>query len=162
TRGPALSNAQCWKIEERHGRVYIAGKTTVRATKRSSRGGPKKIVIVGGGPAALAAADTLRREDVMGTITQLMAAATYPVRRPTQPLEGPSRRDSTGRVDPAQAGRLVPEPDDRARAGLEGRIDRGRAKTRAHGRWQGPRVGRTSFGHGRGADPACDPRSGSP
>ena len=82
TRGPALSNAQCWKIEERHGRVYIAGKTTVRVTKRSSRGGPKKIVIIGGGPAALSAADTLRREDFMGTITMLSADAASPVDRP--------------------------------------------------------------------------------
>jgi NADPH-dependent 2,4-dienoyl-CoA reductase/sulfur reductase-like enzyme/nitrite reductase/ring-hydroxylating ferredoxin subunit len=82
TRAPALSNAQCWKVEERHGRVYVAGKTTVRVTKRSARGGPKRIVIIGGGAAALSAADTLRREDFMGTITLLSADESPPVDRP--------------------------------------------------------------------------------
>jgi nitrite reductase/ring-hydroxylating ferredoxin subunit/thioredoxin reductase len=82
-RPPALGGAQCFKVEERFDRVYVAGKQHVRATKRSAHGGPKKIVIVGGGAAGQAAADTLRREDFMSTsITVLSADEAPPVDRP--------------------------------------------------------------------------------
>lgn len=81
-QAPALSGVQCWKVEERFDRVYVAGRTTIRRTKRSARGGPKHIVIIGGGAAGMAAADTLRREDFMGTITLLSADEAPPVDRP--------------------------------------------------------------------------------
>jgi nitrite reductase/ring-hydroxylating ferredoxin subunit len=62
-RAPALDPINCWRVEQRDGRVFVREKLAQPASTTSAlTQNPSSIVIVGGGAAGLAAADMLRRE----------------------------------------------------------------------------------------------------
>jgi NADPH-dependent 2,4-dienoyl-CoA reductase/sulfur reductase-like enzyme/nitrite reductase/ring-hydroxylating ferredoxin subunit len=82
-RAPALSPVDCWKIEERDGRIFVREKrdrTTFRLP--ASPNLPSRIVIVGGGAAGFAAAEMLRRRGFGGSIVMLSNDSAAPVDRP--------------------------------------------------------------------------------
>ncbi len=82
-RAPALSPVDCWKVEQRDGRIFVTEKRE-RATPRlaASANLPGRIVIVGGGGAGFAAAEMLRRRGFAGGIVMLSNDAAAPVDRP--------------------------------------------------------------------------------
>src|SRR5689334_9411942 len=78
-RAPALSALDCWKVEQRDGRIFVKekrqpGKPQIRAIANA----PGKIVIVGGGAAGFAAAEMLRRRGFGGSIVMLSQDAAAP------------------------------------------------------------------------------------
>lgn len=82
-RAPAISSLDCWRVEQRNGRVFVHEKRQ-QPTPRAK--GPAdasdKIVIVGGGAAGFAAAEMLRQRDFRGSIVMLSSDAAAPVDRP--------------------------------------------------------------------------------
>ena len=83
-RAPALSPIDCWQVEQRDCRIFVAGKRAqgkprTLATKGAA---PKNIVIVGGGAAGFAAAEMLRRHGFGGSIAMVSDDAAAPVDRP--------------------------------------------------------------------------------
>jgi NADPH-dependent 2,4-dienoyl-CoA reductase/sulfur reductase-like enzyme/nitrite reductase/ring-hydroxylating ferredoxin subunit len=82
-RAPALSPLECWKVEQRDGRVYV-GEKREQPKPRALSGVdmPARIVIVGGGAAGFAAAEMLRRRGFGGSIVMLSNDAAPPVDRP--------------------------------------------------------------------------------
>jgi NADPH-dependent 2,4-dienoyl-CoA reductase/sulfur reductase-like enzyme/nitrite reductase/ring-hydroxylating ferredoxin subunit len=82
-RPPALSDLDCWHVEEHDGRIVVREKRARwEPAARASAGMPERIVIVGGGAAGLSAASTLRRESYAGSIVMLSAEPNPPVDRP--------------------------------------------------------------------------------
>ena len=83
-RAPALDPVSCWRVEQRHGIVFVRDKLAPAGPKRPVlvAGTPQSVVIVGGGAAGNAAAETLRREGYSGHITMLSADASGPCDRP--------------------------------------------------------------------------------
>jgi NADPH-dependent 2,4-dienoyl-CoA reductase/sulfur reductase-like enzyme/nitrite reductase/ring-hydroxylating ferredoxin subunit len=82
-RAPALSPADCWKVEQRDGRIFVKEKRAQPKPAVLSRAGvPDKIVIVGGGAAGFAAAEMLRRRGFSGALTLLSQDIAAPVDRP--------------------------------------------------------------------------------
>ena len=82
---PALSPIDCWSIEQRDGKVFVAQKRTdMKPAPRGKPMGaaPERIVIVGGGAAGFAAAEMLRRQDYKGGIVMLSSDDASPVDRP--------------------------------------------------------------------------------
>jgi NADPH-dependent 2,4-dienoyl-CoA reductase/sulfur reductase-like enzyme/nitrite reductase/ring-hydroxylating ferredoxin subunit len=83
-RAPALSPLPCWSVEQRDGKVFVAGKrpgpTRQPRTTRDKK--PARIVIVGGGAAGFAAAERLRREGYDGSVVMVSDDAAAPVDRP--------------------------------------------------------------------------------
>jgi NADPH-dependent 2,4-dienoyl-CoA reductase/sulfur reductase-like enzyme/nitrite reductase/ring-hydroxylating ferredoxin subunit len=82
-RAPALSPVDCWKVEQRDGRIVVRDKRE-RAAPRlpASKTLPSRIVIVGGGAAGFAAAEMLRRRGFAGSIVMLSNDNAAPVDRP--------------------------------------------------------------------------------
>jgi len=80
-RAPALDPVSRWSVERRDGRVYVSMKLEPAAPQMGS-GGPNSVVIVGGGAAGNAAAEMLRREGYLGSITMLSGDAAPPCDRP--------------------------------------------------------------------------------
>ena len=82
-RAPALSPVDCWKVEQRDGRIFVRDKRE-RTTPRllASANLPSRIVIVGGGAAGFAAAEMLRRRGFGGSIVMLSDEAAAPGDRP--------------------------------------------------------------------------------
>ena len=82
-RAPALSPVDCWKVEQRDGRIFVRDKRK-RTTPRlpASANLPSRIVIVGGGAAGFAAAEMLRRRGFGGSIVMLSDDAAAPCDRP--------------------------------------------------------------------------------
>ena len=85
-RPPALNDLPCWRVEERAGKVYVAGKAPKtkargRAAQRPSTV-PGSVVIVGAGAAGDAAAETLRREGYEGRVTLYDTDPDAPYDRP--------------------------------------------------------------------------------
>src|SRR6185312_8687276 len=61
-RAPALSALDCWKVEQRAGRIFVKEKRQQsHPPAKTINNAPKNIVIVGGGAAGFAAAEMLRR-----------------------------------------------------------------------------------------------------
>ncbi|MGH7795262.1 MAG: FAD-dependent oxidoreductase [Candidatus Binatia bacterium] len=84
-RAPALNSVSCWRVEQRDGTVYVREKierTGQRAPSLAAAGIPGSVVIVGGGAAGNTAAEMLRREGYVGSITLLSADESVPYDRP--------------------------------------------------------------------------------
>jgi NADPH-dependent 2,4-dienoyl-CoA reductase/sulfur reductase-like enzyme/nitrite reductase/ring-hydroxylating ferredoxin subunit len=82
-RAPALSPVDCWKVEQRDGRIVVREKRERPAPRLpASKDLPSRIVIVGGGAAGFAAAEMLRRRGFGGSIVMLSNDNTAPVDRP--------------------------------------------------------------------------------
>jgi NADPH-dependent 2,4-dienoyl-CoA reductase/sulfur reductase-like enzyme/nitrite reductase/ring-hydroxylating ferredoxin subunit len=82
-RAPALSPVDCWKVEQRDGRIFVNEKREpAKAAAKPIGNAPKSIVIVGGGAAGFAAAEMLRRQGFGGSIVMLSQDTAPPVDRP--------------------------------------------------------------------------------
>ena len=82
-RAPALSPVDCWKVEQRDGRIFVREKRERPAPSLpASKNLPSRIVIVGGGAAGFAAAEMLRRRGFGGSIVMLSNDDAAPVDRP--------------------------------------------------------------------------------
>jgi NADPH-dependent 2,4-dienoyl-CoA reductase/sulfur reductase-like enzyme/nitrite reductase/ring-hydroxylating ferredoxin subunit len=82
-RAPALSPVDCWKVEQRDGRIFVREKREPKPPRLpASKDLPSRIVIVGGGAAGFAAAEMLRRRGFAGSIVMLSNDAAAPVDRP--------------------------------------------------------------------------------
>jgi len=82
-RAPAISPLDCWRVEQRNGRVFVLERLEQpKPRAKALAGAPDKIVIVGGGAAGFAAAEMLRRREFRGNITMLSSDAAAPVDRP--------------------------------------------------------------------------------
>jgi NADPH-dependent 2,4-dienoyl-CoA reductase/sulfur reductase-like enzyme/nitrite reductase/ring-hydroxylating ferredoxin subunit len=82
-RAPAISPLDCWRVEQRNGRVFVHAKLEQpKPRAKALADSPDKIVIVGGGAAGFAAAEMLRRREFRGNITMLSSDAAAPVDRP--------------------------------------------------------------------------------
>jgi NADPH-dependent 2,4-dienoyl-CoA reductase/sulfur reductase-like enzyme/nitrite reductase/ring-hydroxylating ferredoxin subunit len=83
-RAPALSAIDCWKVEQRDGRIVVREKREPAKPGAASvkTAAPGKIVIIGGGAAGFAAAEMLRRRGFGGGIVMVSQDADPPVDRP--------------------------------------------------------------------------------
>jgi NADPH-dependent 2,4-dienoyl-CoA reductase/sulfur reductase-like enzyme/nitrite reductase/ring-hydroxylating ferredoxin subunit len=82
-RAPAISSLDCWRVEQRNGRVFIHEKLEQpKPRAKALVDAPDKIVIVGGGAAGFAAAEMLRRQEFRGSIVMLSSDAVAPIDRP--------------------------------------------------------------------------------
>jgi NADPH-dependent 2,4-dienoyl-CoA reductase/sulfur reductase-like enzyme/nitrite reductase/ring-hydroxylating ferredoxin subunit len=82
-RAPALSPVDCWKVEQRDGRIFVREKREApKSSSVAATDAPGRIVIVGGGAAGFAAAEMLRRRNYGGSIVMLSKDAAPPVDRP--------------------------------------------------------------------------------
>ena len=82
-RAPAISALECWRVEQRNGRVFVHEKRQQSKPRaKAPADAPDKIVIVGGGAAGFAAAEMLRRREFRGSIVMLSSDAAAPVDRP--------------------------------------------------------------------------------
>src|SRR5579864_4760882 len=82
-RTPALSPVDCWKVEQRDGRIFVREKRERAAPPLpASKNLPSRVVIVGGGAAGFAAAEMLRRRGFGGSIVMLSNDNAAPVDRP--------------------------------------------------------------------------------
>ena len=149
---PAFNPVACWRVDKRDGKACVRDKIEPSARRRavqarSASENAERVVIVGGGAAAFATAEMLRREGFAGSVTLLSLRRRRSL-RPAELLEGLSRRQRAGRLDPAQAGRILPRACDRRRArhqchrhrregatgGCRGRAKRGLRQARARDR----------------------------
>jgi apoptosis-inducing factor 3 len=78
---PALSPLQCWRVEERRGKIIVGAKIEPTPPKPTGSAS-ERIVIVGGGAAGFAAAEMMRRRGYAGSITMLSSDDAAPVDRP--------------------------------------------------------------------------------
>lgn len=78
---PALNPVACFDVEERAGKLYVLGRRSPQ-TQPAYSGAPASIVIVGAGAAGNAAAEMLRREGYMGSLTMIGADESVPYDRP--------------------------------------------------------------------------------
>lgn len=82
---PAFDAIACWKVE-RDGERFVVREPAPAAARaaqaRPAGEEPERIVIVGGGAAGFAAAEMLRRQGWMGSLTLLSSEADAPVDRP--------------------------------------------------------------------------------
>jgi NADPH-dependent 2,4-dienoyl-CoA reductase/sulfur reductase-like enzyme/nitrite reductase/ring-hydroxylating ferredoxin subunit len=81
-RPPALNDLPSWEVELRGGRVFVGAKRPVASHPARRTRGPGRVVIVGGGAAGNAAAETLRREGYVGSITVVDPDPDAPYDRP--------------------------------------------------------------------------------
>jgi NADPH-dependent 2,4-dienoyl-CoA reductase/sulfur reductase-like enzyme len=82
-RAPAFSPVDCWKVEQRDGRIFVSEKLEQAAPPaKPLANAPTRIVIVGGGAAGFAAAEMLRRRGFGGVLVMLSHDAAPPVDRP--------------------------------------------------------------------------------
>ncbi len=86
-RAPALSSIDCWKVEQRDGKIFVKEKLPQPKPKPETKSAPAKngvnrIVIVGGGAASFAAAEMLRRRRFGGSIAMYSSDSAAPVDRP--------------------------------------------------------------------------------
>jgi NADPH-dependent 2,4-dienoyl-CoA reductase/sulfur reductase-like enzyme/nitrite reductase/ring-hydroxylating ferredoxin subunit len=82
-RAPALSPIDCWKVEQRDGKIFVKQKLpSPKSRPAPAKSGVNRIVIVGGGAAGFAAAEMLRRRGFGGSITMYSSDSATPVDRP--------------------------------------------------------------------------------
>jgi NADPH-dependent 2,4-dienoyl-CoA reductase/sulfur reductase-like enzyme/nitrite reductase/ring-hydroxylating ferredoxin subunit len=82
-RAPALSSIDCWKVEQRDGKIFVKEKLPQPKPKSTPvKNGVNRIVIVGGGAAGFAAAEMLRRHGFGGSIAMYSSDSAAPVDRP--------------------------------------------------------------------------------
>ncbi len=83
-RTPAFDPVGCWKVEQRDGKIFVAGRIEpeARTARRTGPAEPERIIIVGGGAAGFAAAEMLRREGYGGSVTMVSSDEAAPVDRP--------------------------------------------------------------------------------
>jgi NADPH-dependent 2,4-dienoyl-CoA reductase/sulfur reductase-like enzyme/nitrite reductase/ring-hydroxylating ferredoxin subunit len=83
-RAPALDAVSCWQVETIDGTVYVRGKRPHAGRKPGLKtsSAPASVLIVGGGAAGNAAAEMLRRDGFLGSITMLSADEALPCDRP--------------------------------------------------------------------------------
>jgi NADPH-dependent 2,4-dienoyl-CoA reductase/sulfur reductase-like enzyme/nitrite reductase/ring-hydroxylating ferredoxin subunit len=82
-RAPALSPLDCWRVEQRDGRIFVKEKREgLKPRTPAIASPPRQIVIVGGGAAGFGAAEMLRRRGFGGSIVMLSQDAAAPVDRP--------------------------------------------------------------------------------
>ena len=82
-RAPAFDPIPCWRVEVQGEMLFAREKQTPqRSATLPARKGPASVVIVGGGAAGFAAADTLRREGYLGSLTMITADDSAPYDRP--------------------------------------------------------------------------------
>ena len=82
-RAPALNPLDCWKVEQRDGRIFVNEKSEkVKPRSVSISNAPERIIIIGGGAAGFAAGEMLRRQGFGGGIVMLSNDADPPVDRP--------------------------------------------------------------------------------
>ena len=79
---PALNPIACWKVEQRAGRIFVAGKAGPPTKKSLSSGAPKHVVVLGAGASGACAVETLRREGYDGHIALVGRDDGVPVDRP--------------------------------------------------------------------------------
>jgi len=82
---PALSPLQCWRVDERGGKLTVGAKIEPKIEQpkpQPTGSAAQRIVIVGGGAAGFAAAEMLRRRGYAGSITMLSSDDAAPVDRP--------------------------------------------------------------------------------
>src|SRR6266851_3128583 len=81
---PAFNPMACWRVEKRDGKVFVREKIALadRQSGKPASGKPERVVIVGGGGAGFAAAEMLRREGFVGSVTLLSADDAAPYDRP--------------------------------------------------------------------------------
>jgi NADPH-dependent 2,4-dienoyl-CoA reductase/sulfur reductase-like enzyme/nitrite reductase/ring-hydroxylating ferredoxin subunit len=82
-RAPALSPVDCWKVEQRDGKIFVKEKLPQPKVKSAPpKDGVNRIVIIGGGAAGFAAAEMLRRRGFGGSISIYSHESAAPVDRP--------------------------------------------------------------------------------
>jgi NADPH-dependent 2,4-dienoyl-CoA reductase/sulfur reductase-like enzyme/nitrite reductase/ring-hydroxylating ferredoxin subunit len=82
-RAPALSPIDCWKVEQRDGKIFVKEKLSQPKVKTApTKNGVNRIVIVGGGAAGFAAAEMLRRRGFGGGIAMYSHESAAPLDRP--------------------------------------------------------------------------------
>ncbi len=82
-RAPALSPLDCWKVEQRDGKIFVKEKLAQPKPRPApTKDGVSRIVIVGGGAAGFAAAEMLRRRGFAGSIAMYSNDSAAPVDRP--------------------------------------------------------------------------------
>ena len=79
---PAWHPLDCWNVEQREGRIFVAQKRKPARPQAAQAAGVTKIVIVGGGAAGFATAEMLRRQGYGGSIVMLSQETTRPIDRP--------------------------------------------------------------------------------
>jgi apoptosis-inducing factor 3 len=80
--GPALDPVPCWTVEQRDGRIFVAGRREQRAPRRLALVAPRRVVVVGAGAAGACAVETLRREGYDGELALVGREDSVPVDRP--------------------------------------------------------------------------------
>jgi NADPH-dependent 2,4-dienoyl-CoA reductase/sulfur reductase-like enzyme/nitrite reductase/ring-hydroxylating ferredoxin subunit len=78
---PALSPLRRWAVERRGTRIFV-GQPLAPDSPRESRSAVESVVIVGAGAAGNAAAEALRREGYVGSVTMIGSEPNVPVDRP--------------------------------------------------------------------------------
>jgi NADPH-dependent 2,4-dienoyl-CoA reductase/sulfur reductase-like enzyme/nitrite reductase/ring-hydroxylating ferredoxin subunit len=88
-RPPALHDVQCWRVERRDGKIFVAGKidpppARPRQASAVARAAsiPDSVVILGAGAAGNSVAETLRREGYAGNISLIDPDEGAPYDRP--------------------------------------------------------------------------------
>jgi NADPH-dependent 2,4-dienoyl-CoA reductase/sulfur reductase-like enzyme/nitrite reductase/ring-hydroxylating ferredoxin subunit len=81
-RAPALNPIACWQVEQRDQRLFVRSKAEARGPTPTATQALSKVVIIGGGAAGQAAAEMLRRQGYLGTLTMLSADPSPPCDRP--------------------------------------------------------------------------------
>jgi NADPH-dependent 2,4-dienoyl-CoA reductase/sulfur reductase-like enzyme/nitrite reductase/ring-hydroxylating ferredoxin subunit len=81
-RAPALSPLPIYRVEERHGQLFVGGPVEIERPRPVPPRSPASVLIVGTGAAAAAAAERLREEGYQGPVSMIGAEADGPIDRP--------------------------------------------------------------------------------
>ena len=79
---PALDPVTCWNVDQRGGRIFVAGKQHPQTAQRLTGDAPRRIVVLGAGAAGACAVETLRREGYEGDLLLVGRDEFVPVDRP--------------------------------------------------------------------------------